>query len=278
MGGEVEETELHPEEAEPKVADATKHESDEWPSDPGSDASDGDRDRRPGAHNNDGGAPSVSNATGDDAGRKEGRDTDSDGPDRSRGGDSDSPRDSPTAPSKPRGRTAWEWFVFIVGILGQLLYDLILLASPDTTRRQRRYGSLMDDSDGRSPRSRARGGARPAPAGASQGGREGQGGGEGGAGEDEGHVRRRGLTGVRQRARDANEVPEELRGLVSPAQWRMEMQTFHEAQLKKRATEVFRAEMAKERELETEIAAQKKMERRRRREQGIRKVGDWSAE
>ena len=81
-----------------------------------------------------------------------------------------------------------------------------------------------------------------------------------------------------QRARDANEVPEELRGLVSPAQWRMEMQTFHEAQLKKRATEVFRAEMAKERELETEIAAQKKMERRRRREQGIRKVGDWSAE
>ena len=158
MGGEGEETEAHPEEAEPKVADATKYESDEWPSDPGSDASDGDRDRRPGAHNNDGGAPSVSNATGNDAGRKEGRDTDSDGPDRSRGGDSDSPRDSPTAPPKPRGRTAWEWFVFIVGILGQLLYDLILLASPDTTRRQRRYGSLMDDNDGRSPRSRARGG------------------------------------------------------------------------------------------------------------------------
>ena len=164
MGGEVEETEVHPEEGEPKVADATKRESDDWPSDPGSDASDGDRDRRPGAHNNDGGAPSVSNATGDDAGREEGKDTDSDGPDRSRGGDSDSPRDSPTAPSKPRGRTAWEWFVFIVGILGQLLYDLVLLASPDTTRRQRRYGSLMDDSDGRSPRSRARGGARPAPA------------------------------------------------------------------------------------------------------------------
>ena len=55
MGGEGEETEAHPEEAEPKVADATKYESDEWPSDPGSDASDGDRDRRPGAHNNDGG-------------------------------------------------------------------------------------------------------------------------------------------------------------------------------------------------------------------------------
>ena len=35
---------------------------------------------------------------------------------------------------------------------------------------------------------------------------------------------------------------------------------------------------AKERELEKEIAAQKKLERRRRREEGMKKVGEWSAE
>ena len=67
-------------------------------------------------------------------------------------------------PSTPRNRTAWEWFVFFLGILGQVLYDIILLASPDTTRRQRRYGSLMHDghdSDGEF-RSRKRGGARSA--------------------------------------------------------------------------------------------------------------------
>lgn len=271
MGGEGEGSEIRPEEPEPKVVDATESDGDVRPSDPGFDASDGDRDR-PGAHHNSEGAPSGSSAgdeaTGDDTGRKGGRETDSDGSDRLRG----RAPDSPPAPSTPRNRTAWEWFVFFLGILGQVLYDIILLASPDTTRRQRRYGSLMydgHDSDGE-PRSRNPGGARSA--GTNQGGRDG------GGGVEETHVRRRGLTGVRQRARDASEVPEELRGLVSPAQWRMEMQQFHEAELKKRATEVFRAEMAKERELEKEIAAQKKLERRRRREQGIKKVGEWSAE
>ena len=272
MGGEGEGSEIRPEEPEPKVVDANESDGDARPSDPGFDASDGDRDR-PGAHHNNEGAPSGSSAgdeaTGDDTGRKGGRETDSDGSDRLRLG----APDSPPAPSTPRNRTAWEWFVFFLGILGQVLYDIILLASPDTTRRQRRYGSLMydgHDSDGEF-RSRKRGGARSA--GTNQGGRDGTAG-----GAEETHVRRRGLTGVRQRARDASEVPEDLRGLVSPAQWRMEMQQFHEAELKKRATEVFKAEMAKERELEKEIAAQKKLERRRRREQGIKKVGEWSAE
>ena len=48
MGGEGEGSEIRPEEPEPKVVDATESDGDVRPSDPGFDASDGDRDR-PGA-------------------------------------------------------------------------------------------------------------------------------------------------------------------------------------------------------------------------------------
>ena len=191
MGGEGEGSEIRPEEPEPKVVDATESDGDARLSDPGFDASDGDRDR-PGAHHNNEGAPSGSSAgdeaTGDDTGRKGGRETDSDGSDRLRLG----APDSPPAPSTPRNRTAWEWFVFFLGILGQVLYDIILLASPDTTRRQRRYGSLMydgHDSDGEF-RSRKRGGARSA--GTNQGGRDG------GGGVDQGRRHRHRVSGRRR--------------------------------------------------------------------------------
>ena len=65
MGGEGEGSEIRPEEPEPKVVDATESDGDARPSDPGFDASDGDRDR-PGAHHNNEGAPSGSSA-GDEA-------------------------------------------------------------------------------------------------------------------------------------------------------------------------------------------------------------------
>ena len=51
MDGEGEGSEIRPEEPEPKVVDATESDGDARPSDPGFDASDGDRDR-PGAHHN----------------------------------------------------------------------------------------------------------------------------------------------------------------------------------------------------------------------------------
>ena len=45
MGGEGEGSEIRPEEPEPKVVDANESDGDARPSDPGFDASDGDRDR-----------------------------------------------------------------------------------------------------------------------------------------------------------------------------------------------------------------------------------------
>ena len=120
------------------------------------------------------------------------------------------------APRKVRSRTRWEWFVFVLGVIAEILIDVAILFTPSVKRRQKRYGRGDDgpSSRGGGIGTRQRESSRVA--------RDGS----------DGDRTRRGTAGARQRALDRNDVPEELRGMVSAARWRSELKAYHEEQVK----------------------------------------------
>jgi hypothetical protein len=120
------------------------------------------------------------------------------------------------APRKVRSRTRWEWFVFVLGIIAEILIDVALLFTPSVKRRQRRYGG---GDDGPSSRGGGNGSRQREP---NRIARD----------SSDDNRTRRGTAGARQRALDRNDVPEELRGLVSAARWRSELKAYHEEQVK----------------------------------------------
>ena len=120
------------------------------------------------------------------------------------------------APRKVRSRTRWEWFVFVLGIVAEILIDVALLFTPSVKRRQKRYGG---GDDGPSSRGGGNGSRQREP---NRIARD----------SSDNNRTRRGTAGARQRALDRNDVPEELRGLVSAARWRSELKAYHEEQVK----------------------------------------------
>jgi hypothetical protein len=121
-----------------------------------------------------------------------------------------------------RGRTFLEWLVFVLGIVLQIALDVAIMFTPSIKSRQRRYGVAEDARRRRAAAEEKKSQKPNATAGRNSGVED----------DDEFRVTKRGTAGARQRALDRADVPPELRGHVSAAQWKRELRAFHEEQVR----------------------------------------------
>ena len=121
-----------------------------------------------------------------------------------------------------RGRTFLEWLVFVLGVVLQIALDVAIMFTPSIKSRQRRYG-VAEDARRRRAAAEEKKSQKPNAASGRNSGVED---------DDEFRVTKRGTAGARQRALDRADVPPELRGHVSAAQWKRELRAFHEEQVR----------------------------------------------
>ena len=118
-------------------------------------------------------------------------------------------------------RTTWQWIVFVLGIVWEIMYDILLLISPTVSRRIKRYGTPATTPRGKK----------------SSQARDQQGRAENHAERQANERHGRGAVGARQRAvgrkagQDSTPVPDELKGVITAADWEKELRTFQRAQL-----------------------------------------------
>jgi hypothetical protein len=112
--------------------------------------------------------------------------------------------------------------VFVLGVVLQIALDVAIMFTPSIKSRQRRYGVAEDARRRRAAAEEKKSQKPNATSGRNSGVED----------DDEFRVTKRGTAGARQRALDRADVPPELRGHVSAAQWKRELRAFHEEQVR----------------------------------------------